>query len=321
MSGPLAACAYDVYPSFPPPEPDTTRAEPPVGEPPAVLIEPASGYLGCALLGTPIARVFTVQVEGADILDVQATPGEVSSPSFSITTDPPAGIGSDQVLVTFAPVGASGVDYDGTTMPVLETASWLLEGIADELGELRAVQAVLQVTAFGRKESCTGLSVQMGWTTPGDPDLQDGLGADVDLHLRHLELGPAWCDQPYDACWLNPAPLWQEPGATPPVLTTDLRQGPGFEQILVERPAAEVVYRVGVHYWDDGALGSSEVSVSVSMWGEEVYKTQGTRTLVDGDLWEVADVSFSAGSATPLGLPNQPGFCCDGGGGCDAPKH
>lgn len=153
------------------------------------------------------------------------------------------------------------------------------------------------------------------WDTPGDPNQSDtgsSAGSDIDLHLAHplAKKGQdfdgdgtpdPWFDQPYDTFWFNPHPNWGQ--ADPqvgdnPNLDRDDIDGAGAEVISLRQPEKGAVYRVGVHYWSDHGYGLSTATVRVYVNGARAF--QDTASLLNHDLWHVADIDWPSGTVTAI---------------------
>lgn len=154
------------------------------------------------------------------------------------------------------------------------------------------------------------IRVELLWHTPGDPDETDEgpeAGANLDLHFTHPWAGgpdrdgdghpDGWFDQPFDCFWFNAHPEWGsfDPSVDDnPSLDCDDTDGAGPENITLNVPE-EVVYRVGVHYWNDQGYGESYATVRVyvdSLLAMEVADVE----LVDSDMWEVCTIDWPSGA-------------------------
>ncbi|MBM4370992.1 MAG: hypothetical protein FJ098_05020 [Deltaproteobacteria bacterium] len=150
--------------------------------------------------------------------------------------------------------------------------------------------------------------IELFWKTPGDPDETDtgpAVGADLDLHLVHpLAGGPdldadgqpdGWFDPPFDCFWFNANPEWgsSEWDGDDPILVVNDTDGAGPEAISLDSPE-DVVYKVGVHYWDDHGHGASYATVRVYVFSQLVFEIPDVK-LVDSDLWEVCHIEWPSG--------------------------
>jgi len=164
----------------------------------------------------------------------------------------------------------------------------------------------------------SAIHVELLWETPGDDDPTDtgftgfgeSVGSDVDLHFLHPSAGespPAnppgldgYFDTRFDCYWQNTNPQWAGVDtATDPRLDRDDTDGAGPENINLDTPEEGAVYRIGVHYWDDWGYGTSYATVRVYLDGELAWQWGGV-TLLNDDLWEVAEIAWPSGEVTPL---------------------
>ena len=166
------------------------------------------------------------------------------------------------------------------------------------------------------------IHIELLWHTPGDPDETDTgpeAGSDLDLHFLHpWAAGPdkdgdgqadGWFDLPFDTFWFNPHPFWgsYDPAINDdPGLDRDDTDGAGPEIINLDIPE-HVVYRVGVHYWNDHGYGPAYATVRVYIYAQLVFEVQDVM-LVDSDMWSVCTVEWPSGKVTQVLGPNgQPG--------------
>ena len=156
------------------------------------------------------------------------------------------------------------------------------------------------------------LHVELLWHTPEDPDETDTgpeTGADLDLHFLHSwAAGPdldgngkpdGWFDMPFDTFWFNATPNWGSfaPGGDDdPRLDRDDTDGAGPENLNLDTPE-NVVYRVGVHYWNDHGYGSAFATVRVYVYGSLVFEVTDV-LLVDRDMWDVCGIEWPSGKVT-----------------------
>ena len=152
-------------------------------------------------------------------------------------------------------------------------------------------------------EVLPGLEVRLAWSSPVSPEPGEGTGAtfvDLDLHLRH-PFAVDWFDMPFDCFWFNPAPSWGsfDPGvADDPVLELDSIDGEGSERALLDQPEDGLIYRIGVHAWNDNGQGPTQATVSILIGGQLLYEA--SLPLKNNDLWEVATVSWPSGEITSV---------------------
>ena len=153
------------------------------------------------------------------------------------------------------------------------------------------------------------IHIELIWHTPEDPDETDegaDAGADLDLHFVHPWAGgpdldgdgqpDGWFDLPFDCFWYNADPEWGsfDPSIDDnPGLDNDDRDGTGPENINLNIPD-DVIYRVGVHYWDDHGFGASYATVRVYVYSQLVFEIPDVK-LVDKDMWEVCTVEWPSG--------------------------
>ncbi len=158
------------------------------------------------------------------------------------------------------------------------------------------------------------IHIELLWHTPGDPDETDegsGVGSDLDLHFSHPWAGgpdldgdgepDGWFDQPFDCFWFNAHPNW---GSFDPSIDDDPdldlsdTDGAGPEIIGLNIPE-DVVYKIGVHYWNDHGYGASNATVRVYIYGSLVFEVVDVQ-LFDLDMWEVCTVEWPSGLVNPV---------------------
>jgi hypothetical protein len=159
------------------------------------------------------------------------------------------------------------------------------------------------------------IHVELLWTTEGDPNQTDEgpeAGADLDLHFAHPFAArqpdvdgdgapDPWFDIPYDCFWFNAHPNWGSLNPTVddnPGLDREDSDGAGPENINLNLPEDDTVYRVAVHYWSDHTFGPSLATVRVYVYGELRYEAKDVE-LKHRDLWEVLSIDWPSGSITP----------------------
>ena len=157
--------------------------------------------------------------------------------------------------------------------------------------------------------------VELLWDTPGDLDQTDEgpeAGADLDLHFLHPfatgedvdgnGVPDGWFDQPFDCFWFNAHPNWgsldpfvdDDPG-----LDRDDTDGSGPENVNLNLPEDGMTYKVGVHYWNDHDFGPSTATVRIYVFSQLVFEVSDV-SLVEGDMWEVATLSWPSAAVTLL---------------------
>jgi len=133
--------------------------------------------------------------------------------------------------------------------------------------------------------SPSALHIELLWTTPGDPDSTDGLGADLDLHFLHPN-ATGFFDEAWDTYWNYPQPHWALNGAALPSLDRDDTDGDGPENLNFDSPEDGLRYCVGVHYWDDRDFGVSYATLRIYVYGALAFEIQDV-ALAEDDLWQV----------------------------------
>ncbi|MBM4371219.1 MAG: choice-of-anchor D domain-containing protein [Deltaproteobacteria bacterium] len=162
------------------------------------------------------------------------------------------------------------------------------------------------------------IHIELLWHTPEDADETDEgpeAGSDLDLHFTHPWAGgpdldgdgqpDGWFDQPFDAFWFNAHPEWGsfDPSIDDnPGLDRDDTDGAGPENINLNIPE-DVVYKVGVHYWNDHGYGASYATVRVYIYSQLVFELPDVK-LVDSDMWEVCTVEWPSGKVQVITDPS-----------------
>ena len=98
------------------------------------------------------------------------------------------------------------------------------------------------------------------WTYTSHPDAS---GPDLDVN----GIEDPWFDKDWDAFWYNKSPNWGsfDPAAgDDPSLDRDDTDGAGPENLNIAIPEDDIVYHIGVHYWDSHGLGP--VNATVRVW-------------------------------------------------------
>lgn len=190
--------------------------------------------------------------------------------------------------------------------------------VFDELGTPSCIPAVYEVVVIPDE----ALHVELLWHNPEDPDETDTgpeAGADLDLHFLHpYAAGPdldgdgapdGWFDIPWDCFWFNAHPNWGsfDPSINDdPGLDRDDTDGGGPENINLDIPE-NLVYRVGVHYWDDHGYGAGYATMRIYVYGQLVFEVTDVM-LVDKDMWEVATIEWPSGKVILVTDPNSGGY-------------
>ncbi|MBA2663349.1 MAG: choice-of-anchor D domain-containing protein [Bradymonadaceae bacterium] len=141
--------------------------------------------------------------------------------------------------------------------------------------------------------------IQLVWDTPNDQDRFDGSGTDLDLHLLHPR--GRWNKGPHDCFWQNMRPDWGVAGdsSDDPSLDIDKVDGWGPENINLDKPENDTVYKVGVHYFSDHGYGASFATVRIFLGGELVSEVRRKR-LADQQFWHMANIEWPAGRVVPI---------------------
>ncbi|MCA9547890.1 MAG: hypothetical protein KC613_25975 [Myxococcales bacterium] len=178
--------------------------------------------------------------------------------------------------------------------------------VYDNLGQVScdpiAVKRV-RVTAVPDRD----LHVQLVWSTPDDPDETDGIGTDVDLHLRHESAMDRWgaAADPWDCFFNNKTPDWGVPGdlADDPSLDIDDTNGAGPENINLSNPEIGTSYDVAAIYFRaESTFGDPEVdprtehpsyvTVRIYVRGDVLYEAIDREMTAVSQLWHVARVRW-----------------------------
>jgi len=170
-----------------------------------------------------------------------------------------------------------------------------------------AATVVITVTADA------GLTIELVWDTPGDPNPTDtgsGAGADLDLHLRTSE--GCWGDRTWDCHWRNENPNWGNPASADddPNLALDDSDGVGPEIIEFDGLVADETYEIGVEYYNDHGYGPSTATVRVYSGGVLVFdavREMPTR----GQFWTVATLDGRTGAVDAVDDLDPTAPSCD----------
>ena len=143
------------------------------------------------------------------------------------------------------------------------------------------------------------IHVQLVWDTPADPDQTDegfAAGSDMDIHVLH-PLGD-WFDLPHDCFYGNPNPDWARPAnpSDDPSLDRDDTDGAGPENINLDNPENNRVYRVGVHYFNDHGYGASFTTLRVFVQGILRFELANKRMPATDYFWDVASIAWPGGN-------------------------
>jgi hypothetical protein len=185
----------------------------------------------------------------------------------------------------------------------------------DSMGQPSAFPASYQVVVI----PCEALHIELLWHTPEDPDETDTgpeAGSDLDLHFLHPWAAghdidgdgkpDGWFDIPFDNFWFSAHPNWgsYDPEINDdPGLDRDDTDGAGPENINLDIPE-NVLYRVGVHYWNDHGFGPAYATVRVYIYAQLVFEVSDVQ-LVNSDLWEVCTIDWPSGKTSPVTIDSN----------------
>ena len=146
------------------------------------------------------------------------------------------------------------------------------------------------------------IHVQLVWHTPADVDETDtgfGAGTDIDLHLLHPN--GCWEERPWDCHWRETEPNWGDTARTDddPSLDIDDTDGAGPENINLNNPEDGIIYRVGVHYYNDHGYGTSVATLRLYLYGTVVFEQEKELT-ARGQFWDVAGIAWPSGEITVI---------------------
>lgn len=170
-----------------------------------------------------------------------------------------------------------------TVAPVHNVGSYSFELLVTDDAGATAADTVEVVTT-----PTEDVYVELTWETEADPNLDDIVGTDLDLHLLHPD--GAWGEAPHDVFWFNPDPDWGVPGdaSDDPSMPRADSDGAGPEVIDYSNLESGTTYRVGVHYFNDDDFGESTATTKIFVAGE--LEASYSRILQDGEFWEVATI-------------------------------
>ncbi len=211
--------------------------------------------------------------------------------------------------------------------------------VEDSFGNASCVPAYREITVIPDE----AIHVELTWDTPGDPDLYDGFGSDMDLHFVHLQganeaefpydyypppSGDGLADGYFDSTW--DAHYWWNSGITvipdwglvavegdTPTLDRDDTDGTGPENLNLNLPEDGISYRIGVHYRYDNELGPSTPTIRIYIYGVLTETILGCPMASCG-LWDVGIITWPDTNTEILtcddGNPLTP---CGGGQECE----
>lgn len=167
-------------------------------------------------------------------------------------------------------------------------------------------QAIITIRATPDED----IHIQLVWDTPTDPDQNDTVGTDLDLHFLHPNGN--WNTQPFDVFWANPEPTWTTtPGLGNPSLDIDDTDGAGPENVNMNDPEAGLTYAVGVYYYADNGFGPSYATVRIYIRGEQQFEYRDMYMPSAQTFWYVATIGWPsaqifADNRVQNGFPNRP---------------
>jgi hypothetical protein len=166
--------------------------------------------------------------------------------------------------------------------------TYVVELVVENAIGVRSTPATCEILATPEED----ILVELTWDTTN---------ADLDLHLA--QAGNALFQRPGDANWCNPRPDWGTVGgANDPSLDLDDRAGKGPENINIE-VAADGMYDVRVHYFDDQGDDLVTATVRVYTRGEITPAFESFRLMSRNEVWDAARVNWPAGTVAALSVP------------------
>ncbi len=135
-----------------------------------------------------------------------------------------------------------------------------------------------------------GLTVELVWDSPFDPDPADADGTNLDLLLAHEN--EAWGGEAWIVSGDQPAGTWDwgvegDASDDPSVVAAD-EDGLGPEIITLGVIEPDVSYRIGVHYASDGGFGDSQATLRVYL--DSILVNEAQTRLAPDQSWHVAQV-------------------------------
>lgn len=155
----------------------------------------------------------------------------------------------------------------------------------------------VNLTGEGFLSEGSGYSIALSWsaTQGNNPNLPD-----LDLHL--LRAPGNWNQAPADCYFANANPDWGAPGAANnPELQDDCNGfGCSSENITLDQPEAEAVYRIGVHYrFAQGGMPEARIAI----YSGGILRYEASRILEEpGSFWEVVRLAEEEGGIRPIDL-------------------
>lgn len=240
--------------------------------------------MGCTIRGGAGLPADEVEARPLDVLD--CTGGDSSDPDGTVAalewTIEAAPDGS-----TSSATGADSTEFS-LVLDVQGEYTIQLDAIDNE-GRRACIPATTRVSAV----YVEGLSAELVWDVPGDPDPTDegeGSGGDLELHVLNASNG-CWGNPDWDCSVDNPSLNWGVPlspldDAT--VKVADSSTG-GPENITIDTPA-DGSYRVGVLYQNDHGFGPADATLRVFAAGVLILE-QTRRLTATGEFWDVGVVT------------------------------
>ena len=151
---------------------------------------------------------------------------------------------------------------------------------------------------FIRAQPNEKLLIELTWTNPEDPDENDGVGSDVDLHF--IKMGPGrWFQSPYDIYFRNPNNgagsddngYWNPES---PSLDIDDTDGAGPENVQMNDPQNCEWYGLGIHYYRQ-IFGTAYVTVRVYIEQNLVFEELNVPLQRGGQFWDIARIHWDSG--------------------------
>ncbi len=193
--------------------------------------------------------------------------------------------------------------------------------VRDQFGNASGVAACPDAEYTILVQPDQAIHIELTWVTANEAATTEdgeGKGTDLDLHFAHQNaVGPdldgdgaadPWFDQNWDVFWFNPAPNWAsfDPVVRDdPSLDRDDIDGGGPENMNLSVPEDDVVYTIGVHYWNDWRFGASDATVKVFHYADLVYEA----TLTDMaplDMWCVGEIHWPEPAVIPCAADGEP---------------
>jgi hypothetical protein len=240
--------------------------------------------------------VATCSIRGSGELPVTellVTPLDVLECTAAGSSDPDGTIAGYRWSVGSAPEGSAGTfalpeNAESTFFVDISGPYTLQLDVVDDTGVTSCSPATVAVQALYDED----ISVQLTWTTAGDPiddDAGPGAGSDLDLHFLHTGRG-CWADERWDCHWRNKTPDWGAPGdnADDPAMERDSVDSSGHENVILNNPEP-TTYRVGVNYYD--GLGPAVATVRIFLFGSLVIERRRELT-PENRFWDVAEISW-----------------------------